>query len=73
MIEQFYLTHKFDPTILGQSGPESNGNEGLLHIPQTLGLELHHQIQFCIRPRTLKFLFFLMQMSHSHCFLAPLR
>ena len=22
-------------TVLGQSGPESNGNEGVLHIPKT--------------------------------------
>ena len=35
-IKQFY----FDPQIgskqaLGQSGPENNGNEGVLHIPQS--------------------------------------
>ena len=26
----------------GQSGPESNGNEELLHIPHTPRLEPHH-------------------------------
>ena len=35
-----------DATILGQSGPGSNGNEGVLSIPQTLAsLEPHHQIE----------------------------
>ena len=29
-------------TTLGQSGPGSNGNEGVLHIPQTPRLELHY-------------------------------
>ena len=35
MIEQFYLTHKSDPiniTALGLHGPESNGNEKVLHF-----------------------------------------
>ena len=27
-----------------KSGPGSNGNDGALHVPQILGLELHHQI-----------------------------
>ena len=32
-------------TILGKSGPESDGNEGVLHIAQTPAiLEHHHQI-----------------------------
>ena len=31
-------------TTPGQSEPESNGNEGVLHIPQTLEMEPHHQI-----------------------------
>ena len=30
----FYLIHRSGPTILGQSGPGSNRNEGVLHIPQ---------------------------------------
>ena len=30
----------------GQSGPESNGNEGVLHIPQVLKLEPHYRMQF---------------------------
>ena len=33
---------------LGQSGPESNGNEVALHIPQTLRQEPHHQMQFSV-------------------------
>ena len=31
-------------TILGHNGPESNGKEEVLHIPQTPELEPHHQI-----------------------------
>ena len=31
-----------------QSGPGSNANERVLHIPQTQGLKLHYQIQFCV-------------------------
>ena len=30
-------------TTLGQSGPKNYGNEGVLLIPQTLGLELQFQ------------------------------
>ena len=43
MIEQFYLTLNvtlIDMTTRNQSGLGSNGNEGILHIPQT-----HHQMQ----------------------------
>ena len=43
----FYLTHRWHPkgTITpGQSGPGSNGDEGVLHIPRTPELKLHHQI-----------------------------
>ena len=47
MIEQFYLIHRWDSTGTTQSGPESNGNEGILFIPETLELEPHHQMQFC--------------------------
>ena len=35
----------------GQSGPESNGNEGVLHSPRYLELELHHQLQFSVRAK----------------------
>ena len=31
-------------TTLGQRGPESNSNEGVLQIPLTPKLEPHHQI-----------------------------
>ena len=31
MIKQFYLIH----TTPGQGGPESNGDEGVLYIPQS--------------------------------------
>ena len=41
-------------SILCQSGPGSNGNEGVLHIPQTLRLEPHHQMQVNVIHRTLK-------------------
>ena len=37
IFKQIYLTHKWDlnrTTILSQSGPESNGNEEVLHTPQ---------------------------------------
>ena len=33
-----------DATIPGQSGPGSNGNEGVLHIPKAPILKPHHQI-----------------------------
>ena len=35
MIKEFYLTHRWDPNSLDQSGPGSNGNERVLHIPQS--------------------------------------
>ena len=40
MIEQIYLTYKTlaGATTLSQSGPESNGNEGVLHIFQSSSL-----------------------------------
>ena len=47
-------------TAPGQSGPESNGNESLFHIPQMPGLDAHHQINFNVIPRIFKDLF-------SHC------
>ena len=42
MIEQFYLTHRWDPTgttTPNQSGPGSDGNEEVLHIPQGFRIE----------------------------------
>ena len=36
MIKYFYLNNRWDPagtTTLGQSGPGSNGNEEVVHIP----------------------------------------
>ena len=35
MIKYFYLTHRWDPNMLGQSGSKSNNNEEVLHIPQS--------------------------------------
>ena len=46
MTKQFYLTHIWGN--LGQSGPESTDNEGVLHIPYTPWLEPHHQMQYVI-------------------------
>ena len=37
----------------GQSGPGSNGNEGVLHIPKAPKLETHHLMQFSVLSRTL--------------------
>ena len=56
MIEQFHwpIEGTLKSTItLHQSGPGSNGNKRQLHIPQTIEMELHHQIQFCKILRTL--------------------
>ena len=36
----------------GQSGPVSNGNEVVLHIPQILWLEPHQEMLFKVTPRT---------------------
>ena len=33
-VKQFYVTHRSGATTPSQSGPGSNGNEGVLHIPQ---------------------------------------
>ena len=55
MIEQFYLTNRWDPNRLGQSGLESNGNVRLLHIPQSLGLKPPHQMQLSVILSTLHF------------------
>ena len=48
-----------DATLTGtttpdQSGPGSNDDEGVFHIPQDPDLELHHQIEFNVIPRTLR-------------------
>ena len=42
----FYVLSTLSVAIIpGQGGPESNGNEVVLHIPQTTAsLEPHHQI-----------------------------
>ena len=57
LIEQFYLTQRLNAHSHYHSGsesaPRSNGNEGILIIPQTPGLEPHHQIQLSIIPKTL--------------------
>ena len=37
-------------TILGQSGPESNGKDEILPISQTPRLAPHHQMQFNVLP-----------------------
>ena len=45
LFKQFYLTHRSSATILGQSEPGSNSNEGLHRIPKaSASLEPHHQI-----------------------------
>ena len=49
--EQFYGT-LIGITTPGQSGPESNGNEEILHIPQTPTLELYHQLLFNVILKT---------------------
>ena len=46
-VKQFYLTYRTlsGATISGQKRPGNNGNEGILHIPQTPSLlEPHYQI-----------------------------
>ena len=55
MIVQSYLTDKWNPNWYYHSKSEctwSNCNEGAFHIHQTPGVELHHQMQFSIKPRT---------------------
>ena len=34
MVKKFYLAHRWDMTTVGQGVPGSNGNEGVLYIPQ---------------------------------------
>ena len=41
-----------DTTISSQSEPESNGNESEFHISQSPKVELYHQFQFIVIPRT---------------------
>ena len=53
MIEQFYLTNRWNPNSPGQSTPENNDKKGVLHIPQTLRLVSHHQMQFNVILRIL--------------------
>ena len=47
MMEQFYLTLTGN-TNTSETGPRSNSNEGVPHIPQTPGLEPYHQMQFSV-------------------------
>ena len=49
MIEQSYLTfrrdlNRFAALVLSETDP--NGNEVVLHLPETSELDPHHQIQF---------------------------
>ena len=47
MVEQYFLLRDGNltgTTILGQSGPESNGNEGVLHIPQSSSTEVSSSV-----------------------------
>ena len=46
MMAQFYLSHR--AITPSQSRPESNANEGVLHIPQTLRLEPYYQMHFSL-------------------------
>ena len=39
----------------GLSGPESGGNEGVIHIPQTLGFKPHRQMPFLSYPSLILF------------------
>ena len=58
MIKQFYLTHGWEPTKyyqLVRVNLKVNGNEGILHIPQSLRLESHHQILLMSYPGDLSF------------------
>ena len=57
MIEQFYLTQRWDSISPGHSGPDSKSNYEVLHIPQRPGLEPQHQILFTIIPRTQKYIY----------------
>ena len=56
---QFFYRHITDRTLtgittLGLSGPGSNGDKGVLNIPQTQELELHDQIEFNVIPRIIR-------------------
>ena len=54
MIEQFYLTYRWDLNWFYQSGSgwlENNGNEGYFTFSTALGVEPHHQIQLSVIPR----------------------
>ena len=58
MIQQFHFTHRRDVTDTNtpdQSGPEGNGNKGVLHNPQTPVLASYHQMKFNVLPRTQKY------------------
>ena len=61
-----------DTATLTLSGPESNGNEELLQISQTPRLSLTIRCSLVSYPGY-PVLFFSMQLTLSHHFLAPLR
>ena len=48
------LSPWLDYITLSPNGPETNGNEVILHILQAPRLKLYHQMQFNAIPRTLK-------------------
>ena len=55
MIEQFYVTHKYEPDRVQSMGKiENNVNEDIPHNPQTL--DHPHKMQFNVIPKTLVFL-----------------
>ena len=57
MIEQFYLTDRLGSNrfyLYGQSGPESNRNDLVFHIPQTPRVEPHHSVIFRTRFQVLQ-------------------
>ena len=51
-------------TTLGLCGPNSNGNKGVLHTPQTLKLKSHSQRQFSVESKTTPF-WIRMRLLHS--------
>ena len=48
-----YMIHWLDTSTPGQSGSESNSNEGVLHIPLSSRTDPHHQALFRIIPKIL--------------------
>ena len=68
------LPHRRDPNRyyhLSDCGPKSDGNEKVLHIPQTPRLEFRHQMEFNVPCRTLnglKFFFNTNNFNQHHSF-----